>query len=139
MLEKQQDVKVLESKDYIQNPKANGYRSLHMIIEIPIFMSDRMENVCVEIQIRTIAMDFWASLEHKIYYKYDQAIPQRMIRELSEAAQSAAELDIKMEKIHREMNQLKETENERQLEEMLIDNEKFSLPYDFLTIKTLKK
>jgi putative GTP pyrophosphokinase len=139
MLAKQKDITVLECKDYIQYPKPNGYRSLHLIIEIPIFMSDRVENVCVEIQIRTIAMDFWASLEHKIYYKYDQTIPEKMSRELREAAQSASELDIKMEKIHDEMAQLKETQCESGLEQIILDNEKFNLPYDFLTIKSLKK
>ncbi len=69
MIQQQKDVKLIECKDYIQNPKPNGYQSLHMIIKIPIFMSDRSEEVYVEIQIRTIAVDFWASLEHKIYYK----------------------------------------------------------------------
>lgn len=69
MLKNQKDVEVVQIKDYIKNPKANGYHSLHLIVKIPIFMSDRMEHVYVEIQIRTIAMDFWASLEHKIYYK----------------------------------------------------------------------
>ena len=63
------DVTVIEEKDYIKVPKANGYRSLHMVVQIPIFLSDHVENVRVEVQIRTIAMDFWASLEHKLYYK----------------------------------------------------------------------
>ncbi|WP_214484865.1 GTP pyrophosphokinase family protein [Bacillus sp. SM2101] len=78
MLEQQKDITVIESKDYIKKPKSNGYQSLHLIIQIPIFMSDREDLVPVEIQIRTIAMDFWASLEHKIYYKYNKEIPQRM-------------------------------------------------------------
>src|SRR5690606_16916110 len=75
MLQRQDDLKVLEKKDYIQNPKPNGYRSLHLLVEVPVFLSDRVEQVCVEVQIRTIAMDFWASLEHKIFYKYNKSVP----------------------------------------------------------------
>ncbi|CEE00722.1 GTP pyrophosphokinase YwaC [Caldibacillus thermoamylovorans] len=97
MLKNQKDVEVVQIKDYIKNPKANGYRSLHLIVKIPIFMSDRMEHVYVEIQIRTIAMDFWASLEHKIYYKYNKEIPKHIQDSLRDAAQQAAELDKKME------------------------------------------
>jgi putative GTP pyrophosphokinase len=108
MLESQKDITVLECKDYIRHPKPNGYQSLHLIVQIPIFMSDREELVPVEIQIRTIAMDFWASLEHKIYYKYNKEIPQRIVNELKEAADTAARLDRKMETIHKEMIQLKE-------------------------------
>lgn len=95
MLKNQKDVEVVQIKDYIKNPKANGYRSLHLIVKIPIFMSDRMEHVYVEIQIRTIAMDFWASLEHKIYYKYNKEIPKHIQDSLRDAAQQAAELDKK--------------------------------------------
>lgn len=71
MLLKQDDVRLIASKDYIQNPKPNGYRSLHLIIEIPVFFSEGKELIRVEIQIRTVAMDFWASLEHQIRYKND--------------------------------------------------------------------
>ncbi|MBD8067637.1 GTP pyrophosphokinase family protein [Bacillus sp. PS06] len=139
MLEKQKDIKVIECKDYIKNPKPNGYRSLHLIIEIPIFMSDREEQIYVEIQIRTIAMDFWASLEHKIYYKYNKEIPKSMKDELKEAAESAALLDIKMEKIHKEMNTLKaELGNEESFGELLIDNMKLNLPSMFLNLNTDK-
>ncbi|WP_312701734.1 GTP pyrophosphokinase family protein [Sedimentibacter sp.] len=122
MLQSQKDITVIESKDYIKNPKPNGYKSLHLIIQIPIFMSDRVEDVYVEIQIRTIAMDFWASLEHKIYYKYDKEVPSHLIDELKEAADSVSELDDKMEKIHRKVNQYKEKE----------ESESFSVPQDFL-------
>jgi len=107
MLKNQKDVEVVQIKDYIKNPKANGYRSLHLIVKIPIFMSDRMEHVYVEIQIRTIAMDFWASLEHKIYYKYNKEIPKHIQDSLRDAAQQAAELDKKMEDLNREINILK--------------------------------
>lgn len=107
MIKAQQDITVVEVKDYIQNPKANGYRSLHLIVQIPIFLSDRVENVYVEIQIRTIAMDFWASLEHKIYYKYNKEVPNHIREGLKEAALQAAELDLKMEGLNREINILK--------------------------------
>lgn len=137
MLSKQQDIKVLEAKDYISNPKPNGYRSLHLILEVPVFMSDREEHVCVEVQIRTIAMDFWASLEHKIYYKYNSTVPKRLVTELTEAAESAAQLDKKMERIHKEMNELKEAVEETEIEghELRLNNERFYLPEEFLTLR----
>lgn len=108
MLLKQKDITLVEYKDYIKNPKPNGYQSLHMIIQIPIFMSDRVEDTYVEIQIRTIAMDFWASLEHKIYYKYDRAIPKYLQEELLNTAIIANELDKKMEWLHKEVSSIKE-------------------------------
>ncbi|MBT2692705.1 GTP pyrophosphokinase family protein [Bacillus sp. ISL-55] len=107
MIEKQRDIELVERKDYIKNPKPNGYQSLHLIIKIPVFMSDRVEMVFVELQIRTIAMDFWASLEHKIYYKYDKEIPERIQQDLQDAARSASELDLKMENINNEVANLK--------------------------------
>lgn len=130
MLQKQKDVTLIECKDYIKNPKPNGYQSLHLIVQIPIFMSDREEHIFVEIQIRTIAMDFWASLEHKIYYKYNKEIPQHMKDELKEAAVTAAQLDRKMEKLQREMNKLKES---TKTEELYTLDDKILLPYDFLS------
>ncbi len=99
MLKKQSDLTIVEVKDYIENPKPNGYKSLHLIVKIPVFLSNGMEEVFVEVQIRTIAMDFWASLEHKIYYKFDKGIPNHLLSELKEAADTAHELDIKMKKI----------------------------------------
>lgn len=107
MLRQQDDLTVLEVKDYIKNPKPNGYRSLHLIVEVPVFMSDRCERVCAEVQIRTIAMDFWASLEHKIFYKYDGHVPERMLHDLKEAAETAAMLDERMEALHREISEIK--------------------------------
>ena len=80
MIQKQQDIEVVACKDYIKNPKPNGYRSLHLILKIPVFMSDRVEKVFVELQIRTIAMDFWASLEHKFFYKYNKAVPAHITK-----------------------------------------------------------
>lgn len=134
MLEKQSDIKVVNCKDYIKNPKPNGYKSLHLILQIPIFMTDRIEKTYVEVQIRTIAMDFWASLEHKIYYKYDKDIPERLVTELKEAANSVSELDEKMENIHKEISKLKEVADwDEGPQELFIDNERFHLPFDFLT------
>ncbi len=75
----QPDVTVLEVEDYIAKPKSNGYKSLHVAVEIPVFLSDRVVQVPVELQIRTIAMDFWASLEHKIYYKYQRSVPPPIV------------------------------------------------------------
>ncbi|MCM3749646.1 GTP pyrophosphokinase family protein [Paenibacillus pasadenensis] len=112
MLKVQHDLRIIDVKDYIANPKANGYQSLHLLVEVPVFMSDRAEKVLVEVQIRTIAMDFWASLEHKLYYKYNKAVPEHLLRELKEAADSAAALDIKMERLHREVESLQNEEEE---------------------------
>ena len=103
MISAQRDVTVLQVRDYIAEPKANGYKSLHMIIEVPVFMSDHVEQVKVEVQIRTIAMDFWASLEHKIYYKFDRDVPEALLGELREAALAANALDVKMERLHDEV------------------------------------
>ncbi len=100
MLLRQDDVTVLTIKDYIAHPKPNGYSSLHLIVEVPVFLSDRAESVRVEVQIRTIAMDFWASLEHKIYYKYDKAVPPSLLAELKDAADAAHRLDLTMEHLH---------------------------------------
>ena len=130
MLQQQKDVTLIECKDYIKNPKPNGYQSLHLILQIPIFMSDREEHVCVEVQIRTIAMDFWASLEHKIYYKYNKEIPQHMKDELKEAAVTASQLDKKMESLQREMNKLKET---AKTESLYSKEEQFRLPADLFS------
>ena len=96
MLARQDDINVLMVKDYIRCPKVNGYRSYHMIIEVPVFFSDRKENMRVEVQIRTIAMDFWASLEHKIYYKSDFEAPDYLQRELKACADVVDMLDAKM-------------------------------------------
>ncbi|MFF2090295.1 GTP pyrophosphokinase family protein [Paenibacillus sp. NPDC058174] len=96
MICKQSDVKVIEVKDYVKNPKPNGYKSVHLIVEIPVFLTNRMENVLVEIQIRTSAMDFWASLEHKIYYKFHEGIPPEIRQQLKESADMISALDQRM-------------------------------------------
>ncbi|AWK76020.1 hypothetical protein CBI38_31020 (plasmid) [Rhodococcus oxybenzonivorans] len=103
----QPDVTVFEVEDYISKPKSNGYKSLHVAVEIPVFLSDRVVQVPVELQIRTIAMDFWASLEHKIYYKYQRSVLRRLLQELTEAADVAHRLDRKMERLHNEVAGLK--------------------------------
>jgi putative GTP pyrophosphokinase len=110
MLVQQDDVTVLETKDYIHRPKANGYKSLHLILSVPVFTLDGVEQVPVELQIRTIAMDFWASLEHKIYYKYEGAVPERLLSELRDAADVADRLDRKMEGLHDEVTNLQLTQ-----------------------------
>ncbi|WP_186447411.1 GTP pyrophosphokinase, partial [Bacillus paralicheniformis] len=86
VLKEHEDIKILKMKDYIKNPKPNGYRSLHLIVEVPVYLTNRVEHAKVEIQIRTIAMDFWASLEHKIYYKLNNEVPNQLTDELKEAA-----------------------------------------------------
>ncbi len=95
-LRKQDDLTVIEIKDYIENPKANGYQSLHMLVEVPVFLSESKVPMCVEIQLRTIAMDFWASLEHKLYYKYDDQVPDHISDELRECAHMINDLDSRM-------------------------------------------
>jgi putative GTP pyrophosphokinase len=106
MLVAQRDITVVEERDYIARPKANGYKSLHLIVKVPVFLSDGVEDVVVEIQLRTIAMDFWASLEHKIYYKYEREVPSHLTDALKLAADVAATLDTTMERIHDEVREL---------------------------------
>jgi len=103
MLSQQPDVTVIEVEDYIAHPKPNGYKSFHMIIEVPVLLGDRVERVPVEVQIRTIAMDLWASLEHKIYHTYERAVPPRLLNELTDAAEAAHNLDVKMQRLHNEI------------------------------------
>ena len=100
---KQNDVKILKVKDYIANPKPNGYTSYHMIVSIPIFLSNDVIDTKVEIQIRPIAMDFWASLEHKIYYKFDGKAPDGIRDELRECANIISFLDKKMLSINEDV------------------------------------
>ncbi len=102
MLKRQPDVTVVQIKDYIAAPKPSGYKSLHLIVDIPVFLSERTELVRVEIQIRTVAMDFWASLEHKIHYKYHREVPQRLRDELVSVAAATERLDQQMEQLHRD-------------------------------------
>ena len=96
MIGNQNDLTVVSIKDYIKNPKASGYKSYHMQVTVPIFLSDRVVDTKVEIQIRTIAMDFWASLEHKIYYKFEGNAPEYISRDLRACAEIVSDLDAKM-------------------------------------------
>lgn len=100
LLTSQDDVKVLHVRDYIRSPKENGYRSLHLILEIPVFLQEGRINVPVEVQLRTIAMDFWASLEHSMRYKAQGEVPEDISRELVEASQDVAALDRRMQSLH---------------------------------------
>jgi putative GTP pyrophosphokinase len=96
MIGKQNDFTVISVKDYIKNPKESGYKSYHMLVTVPIFMGDKLMDTKVEIQIRTIAMDFWASLEHKIYYKFEGNAPDYISKDLQECSNIVSELDAKM-------------------------------------------
>jgi len=104
LLTAQPDITVMVVKDYIAEPKPNGYQSLHAIVSVPVYLSTGPVQVPVEIQFRTIAMDFWASLEHKIYYKYDRQVPDTLLAELKDAADSAAALDERMQRLHQELH-----------------------------------
>lgn len=107
LLLQQQDITLVDERDYVTTPKPNGYASLHLILKVPVFLSSEVRDVMVEVQIRTIAMDFWASLEHKIYYKYQGAVPAELIEELRSAAEIAHRLDAKMESLHNQVAELK--------------------------------
>ena len=118
MIGKQNDITVISIKDYIKNPKPSGYKSYHMIVTIPIFLSDRMVDTKVEIQIRTIAMDFWASLEHKIYYKFEGHAPSYISHDLQECSKIVSELDEKMLMLNEAILKAKEEqEKEEQAQE----------------------
>ena len=97
---KQDDITLIEKKDYIANPKPNGYRSLHLIVETPIFLHDKKKMMKVEVQFRTISMDWWASLEHKIRYKKDVEISVDTAKELRDCAEQASILDYRMQQIY---------------------------------------
>jgi len=94
------DINILDEKDYVSNPKPSGYRSYHVIIEVPVFYSGKTEHIKAEIQIRTEAMNFWSTLEHKVRYKYQEHIPQHLCDELVVCADKIAELDERMFLIH---------------------------------------
>ncbi len=105
MLAAQDDITVLEVKDYIKHPKDNGYRSYHMIIEIPVFFSNKKQLIKVEVQLRTIAMDFWASLEHSMKYKKDVKNADAIACELKECADLITEADLRMQQINNKINE----------------------------------
>lgn len=105
MLTKQDDVKLILTKDYIKNPKPNGYRSLHLLIEIPVFFSDRKQFVKVEVQIRTMAMDFWASLEHQLRYKSEDEQDEEIVNELRLCAETIHDTDVRMQRIYEKISE----------------------------------
>ena len=111
MLARQSDVEIVKKQDYIQSPNYNGYRSLHMDIRVPVYLSDRTEYVVAEIQIRTIAMDFWASLEHDIRYKADKSkLPAGINEEMFECAGKIAEIDRQMQDMYQRIKAAEELE-----------------------------
>ena len=103
MISNQSDIRVMSVKDYIVNPKASGYKSYHMLVTVPVYLSDRIADTKVEIQIRTVAMDFWASLEHKIHYKLEGDAPEHIRSELVECAKMVTDLDARMLKLNEEL------------------------------------
>lgn len=106
MLLTQTDIKLVKYQDYIREPNFNGYRSLHLDIEVPVFLSDHIENVVVEVQIRTVAQDFWASLEHDIRYKSDKYIPQDICDDMLQSANEIAEIDLKMQETFKKIQNI---------------------------------
>lgn len=112
MIKNQKDIEVIAIKDYITYPKTSGYRSYHMMVTVPVYLSDRIVDTKVEIQIRTVAMDFWASLEHKIHYKLEGDAPEHIKKQLIECSRMVADLDEKMLSLNEEIIQ---TSKERKL------------------------
>ena len=108
----QRDIKVISVKDYIVNPKPSGYKSYHMIVTVPVYLSDRIMDTKVEIQIRTVAMDFWASLEHKINYKFEGNVPVYLKNELIECAKIVSQLDDRMLTLNEEVQKFTNQEPE---------------------------
>lgn len=106
MLLRQSDIKLIKEQDYIKNPNYNGYRSLHLDIEIPIYLSDKTELVRVEVQLRTVAMDFWASLEHDLRYKSDKSIPCDLQKHMLECANEISDIDNRMQDIYKKIQNL---------------------------------
>lgn len=105
MLLKHQDITLLHKKDFIANPKESGYRSLHLIISVPIYLAAGKRDVKVEVQLRTISMDFWASIEHELRYKQKITFPEELNREILECAQLSAKLDDRMANLHKNLSE----------------------------------
>ena len=103
MLTGQDDIQLVQMRDYIASPKPNGYRSLHLIVRVPVFLSEGKLLLPVEVQIRTIAMDFWASLEHQLRYKSDSDVSEKLREQLRECAEKSAELDLEMQSIYKKV------------------------------------
>lgn len=116
MIGRQNDLTVVSVKDYIKKPKESGYKSYHMLVTVPIFLTDRVIDTKVEIQIRTIAMDFWASLEHKIYYKFEGNAPEYISKELRDCAGIVSMLDARMLQLNEAILEAKHKQEELELE-----------------------
>ncbi len=112
MIMQQKDISIVQVKDYIAQPKPNGYKSLHLILKVPIYMTKGIVNTFVEIQLRTIAMDFWASLEHKIHYKFDGKAPENIVDELKDCADLISRLDNRMFNLNKTVLEANETTSE---------------------------
>lgn len=110
MIREQKDIHILSVKDYITYPKASGYKSYHMLVSVPVYLSDRIVDTKVEIQIRTVAMDFWASLEHKMHYKFEGDAPEHIRNELIACAKLVADLDARMLSLNEEILEMSDTE-----------------------------
>lgn len=105
LLTEQNDIRLIARRDYIKQPKENGYRSLHLVLEVPVFLAEGPVNVTVEVQLRTIAMDFWASLEHQLRYKTDVEVSEDLRRRLQICAEAISEVDVEMQVIHQALQQ----------------------------------
>ncbi len=112
MISSQKDIELISIKDYIVNPKASGYKSYHMLISVPVYLSDKTVDAKVEVQIRTVAMDFWASLEHKIHYKFEGNAPDHIKDELVECAHMVSELDARMLSLNDEIQRFSSASEE---------------------------
>ncbi|MCQ2507221.1 MAG: GTP pyrophosphokinase family protein [Dorea sp.] len=132
MIGNQSDIKVIAVKDYIKNPKPSGYKSYHMIIEVPVHTSNSVADARVEIQIRTIAMDFWASLEHKIYYKFEGHAPEYISRDLVECADMVSRLDDRMLQLNEAVQQTLVQNGEQDVDNTLEE-------YDYETARFLEQ
>ena len=106
---RQPDIKILKQRDYVNEPKPSGYRSYHIIVEVPIYLTDKTERLPVEVQIRTQAMDFWAALEHKVRYRFNDDMPETITRNLQECAEKIAQLDKQMFQIQDIANLTRQT------------------------------
>ncbi len=140
LLTSQDDIRVLKWRDYIKEPKSHGYRSLLLVVEMPVFLAEGRTPVPVEVQIRTIAMDFWASLEHSLRYKAVGQVPEEISDELAQAAEDIAALDVKMQSIRIRVDELtaaeeENNENAAETEGEAIDEvEESSKTPDFLSV-----
>lgn len=122
MIEQNSEIKIIRIKDYVESPKESGYRSLHMIVQVPVYLTTGKEDVIVEIQIRTMGMDYWASLEHKIQYKCDGEIPNDIREELLSCSKSIEETDFKMMELNNFMEQFNENAEIQDFEDEKFNN-----------------